>query len=402
MRVYESQRGVDSAPTWYTVRIMKDVDPDLEKADFVKVTGKLKCDFSCRGKASRPAPCSSSLSASKLAKPAATHKDTERRSRSHTATLRGCFLLPRVPQFKWASHDAAGMPAEPNPIAACANFDRREAPGRAHWRRHPIDCGARDSRRLSVVRYQSNTRSLAQLESREGKKRSLEEVLLETEWMCLLPEISKERVLADARDRTFQPRETVAHCGQVSDAWIGVVSGLLKVSSQTSTGRTVMFAAVPDGSWVGEGSVIKREPRKYEILALRESRVISIPRPTFMWLLDTSVEFCQHVIGYLNERTGQFISMLEVSRISDPVARTAGTILILFNPILYKKVGPLLDISQGEIGELAGLSRATTNVALNKLKALNLINPQYGKILVMDVHKLRKFVEGKGGEEAAN
>lgn len=45
MRVAESQRGIDASPTWYTVRVMKDVDPGLKKGDFVKVTGKLKADF---------------------------------------------------------------------------------------------------------------------------------------------------------------------------------------------------------------------------------------------------------------------------------------------------------------------------------------------------------------------
>ena len=44
-RVCESQRGTDSDPTWYTIRVMKDTDPQLAKGDFVKVTGKLKADF---------------------------------------------------------------------------------------------------------------------------------------------------------------------------------------------------------------------------------------------------------------------------------------------------------------------------------------------------------------------
>ncbi|RQR34808.1 single-stranded DNA-binding protein [Burkholderia sp. Bp9142] len=45
LRLCESQRGVDSQPTWYSVRIMRDVNPNLVKGDFVKVTGKLKADF---------------------------------------------------------------------------------------------------------------------------------------------------------------------------------------------------------------------------------------------------------------------------------------------------------------------------------------------------------------------
>lgn len=44
-RIAEAQRGVDTAPTWYTVRLVRDENPCLDKGDFVKVTGKLKTDF---------------------------------------------------------------------------------------------------------------------------------------------------------------------------------------------------------------------------------------------------------------------------------------------------------------------------------------------------------------------
>ena len=44
-RLAESQRGIDTQPTWYTVRMMKDSNPLLDKGDFVKTTGKLKVDY---------------------------------------------------------------------------------------------------------------------------------------------------------------------------------------------------------------------------------------------------------------------------------------------------------------------------------------------------------------------
>lgn len=43
-RASESARGEDKNPTWYTVRIFKDEDPQLKKGDFVCFTGKLKND----------------------------------------------------------------------------------------------------------------------------------------------------------------------------------------------------------------------------------------------------------------------------------------------------------------------------------------------------------------------
>lgn len=76
-RMCESQRGVDSDPSWYSVRIMKDANPNLEKGNFVKVTGKLKADFylSREGK-----PTGTLLilafEAAKIAKPAAASAES--------------------------------------------------------------------------------------------------------------------------------------------------------------------------------------------------------------------------------------------------------------------------------------------------------------------------------------
>ena len=44
-RLAESQRGIDTDPTWYTVRVMREAPLELDKGDFVRVTGKLKSDF---------------------------------------------------------------------------------------------------------------------------------------------------------------------------------------------------------------------------------------------------------------------------------------------------------------------------------------------------------------------
>ena len=44
LRLCENQRGDVKDPTWYTVRVMKDIDPAVRKGDFIKVTGKLKAD----------------------------------------------------------------------------------------------------------------------------------------------------------------------------------------------------------------------------------------------------------------------------------------------------------------------------------------------------------------------
>ena len=71
-RLAESQRGPDASTTWYTVRMMLDENPQLNKGDFARVTGKLKTDFylSKEGKPSGTLLIIA-FEASKIAKPVA-------------------------------------------------------------------------------------------------------------------------------------------------------------------------------------------------------------------------------------------------------------------------------------------------------------------------------------------
>ncbi|RCW68486.1 Crp/Fnr family transcriptional regulator [Pseudorhodoferax soli] len=216
------------------------------------------------------------------------------------------------------------------------------------------------------------------------------------DWVKMLPPSSKERVLTDCYERTYGVREVVARTGDAASTWIGVSEGLLKVSTITATGSTMMFTAVPSGSWVGEGSVIKWEPRRYDLLAMRETRVIHVPRPTLMWLLETNFSFCRYIIDHLNERTGQFLAMLEIGRITDPTGRIAGTLHNLFNSTLNPMASPVVHMSQEELGELAGLSRSSTNAAISKLRKMGLIATSYAGVIVLNLHELSAFVREIG------
>jgi CRP-like cAMP-binding protein len=68
--------------------------------------------------------------------------------------------------------------------------------------------------------------------------------------------------------------------------WFGVVEGLLKMSNDNAQGHTITFTGLPPGGWFGEGTLLKREPYRYNIQALRKSVVAGLPIDTFHWLLD--------------------------------------------------------------------------------------------------------------------
>jgi CRP-like cAMP-binding protein len=220
---------------------------------------------------------------------------------------------------------------------------------------------------------------------------SLEDHLRATRWGSQLSSEQLSRVAAESSEVLVPAAGYLCRRGGPVDAWYGVLDGLLKMMISTPDGRVSTFTGVPAGGWFGEGSLLKTEPRRYDIVALRESRVARVPRRTFEWLLNTSIPFNRFLLVQINERLGQFIGLLESQRLHDPDARVARCVAEMFNPILYPGIGAKLEVSQEEIGYLAGISRQRVNQALATLEAAKLLTVEYGAIRIDDLDGLRRF-----------
>lgn len=223
--------------------------------------------------------------------------------------------------------------------------------------------------------------------------RSLNEMLLASAWARELTDEQFQQVNEGIVVRTIPTGGYVCMKGEPVEYWMGVVDGLVKMASIWSTGKITSFTGLSAGGWFGEGSLFKNEPRKYDVVALRESRVAYMNRSTFQWLYDNSIHFNRFLIIQLNERLGQFIGMMEYERLLDPDARLARCLASLFNPVLYPESNLELKISQEEIGLLAGISRQRVNQALRKLEETGLLHIDYGSITILDLAGLRCFGE---------
>ncbi len=87
-------------------------------------------------------------------------------------------------------------------------------------------------------------------------------------------------------ERRFAAGQYVCRKGEPVEHWIGIVEGLVKMASLSPSGKLTTFTGLPAGAWFGEGSLLKDEPRRYDVIALRASRVALMPRATFNALLD--------------------------------------------------------------------------------------------------------------------
>ena len=208
-------------------------------------------------------------------------------------------------------------------------------------------------------------------------------------WILLLSPLERGRAVEDLKIADADTGEYICRMGRPVTYWFGVVDGLLKMSSDTAEGQTMTFTGVPPGGWFGEGTAMKRETYRYNIQALRKSRVAGLHVDTFHWLLDHSIGFNRFVMNQLNERLGQFIAAREIDRMTNPDIRVARSLASLFNPVLYPGVGEVLRITQQELAYLVGLSRQRVNEALTALSAQAAIQVEYGGLRVLNLSALR-------------
>jgi CRP/FNR family transcriptional regulator, cyclic AMP receptor protein len=221
--------------------------------------------------------------------------------------------------------------------------------------------------------------------------RHLADLLAHSPWAQALGAEELKRVQREIVVRDVPANGMVCSKGEKVESWIGVVEGIVKISTVSSEGKAVTFTGIPGGAWMGEGSLLKTEVRRYDVVAIRDSRIAHMPRRTFQRLLDTSIPFNRFLLTQLNERLSQFIAMVEFERLLGPDARVARCIAQMFNPVLFPGGQSRLDISQVEIGYLTGLSRQRVNKALKTLEEQQLLKVEYGGILVRDLVQLSSY-----------
>lgn len=218
--------------------------------------------------------------------------------------------------------------------------------------------------------------------------------LRQAAWARQLTSEQLSRVEEETQVVKHASGSVVCREGVPAQHWIGVLDGMVKVDTVAPDGRSTTFIGVSTGGWLGEGSLLKRELRPYEVVALSDSWIALMPLRTFDWLFETSLPFNHFLVRQLNARLGQFVAVVESCRMQSPTAQVAVCVAQLFNPTLSSGTPDALRLSQEEIARLCGLSRQVVGRALHELQAAGFVRMHYGTIRALDVEGLNAFGRG--------
>ncbi len=115
-----------------------------------------------------------------------------------------------------------------------------------------------------------------------------------------------KQLAAIATEEFFPDGEVIAYKGEQGDAMFVIVSGIVRVCNEVD-GREIELARRTTGDYVGEQSIIIREPRNATLIACGDVRVLSIDQKTFEGLLRERPEASLFIIQVLSKRLKEMI-----------------------------------------------------------------------------------------------
>ena len=167
-------------------------------------------------------------------------------------------------------------------------------------------------------------------------------------WFAELPPETQLRIADKVFTLQGSKGDVMLRAGEQVQGWYAVLSGLVKLQSQSSQGRRSAYLGIPGGEWFGEGAAMKNEPRRYDVIALRDSQLLCLPIAEFTELHASSLVFNRALAAQLNMRLSQAMAIIETMRLRTPEQRVA----MYLGRHLWR--GPRkMSLSQEELGLVA-------------------------------------------------
>lgn len=218
-------------------------------------------------------------------------------------------------------------------------------------------------------------------------------------WWPALSAAARQQVLDETTEVSVAAGAYFSRHGEKHHHWYGILEGLLKWSINAADGQTATLGGQLAGSWFGEATLLRGQPRKSDLIALRFSRVLLMPRHTFDDLRHGQPAFNEFLLSLLAERIHWMMSNSAAHRLMDVDHMVARALVGITHPILnnhrmHDAGGEFfLRLSQEELAHLVAISRQRCNKALAALQAQGFVRMEYGGLSVVDLAGLKRFTE---------
>lgn len=195
-----------------------------------------------------------------------------------------------------------------------------------------------------------------------------------------------------AQPISLQARDVLFHAGDAGDGCYIVRRGVVKASVIAKDGQERLLAVLGPGALIGELALIDDEPRSATIAAMRDCRLLHLPKSSFFRLADEHPLVYRQALRILAQRlrgTNDTVVAQGTITVAGRVARAFAALANGLGDELPN--GAILlnhKISQSDIAGMAGVARENASRAINELIRDGVISRENSLYVIADPEEL--------------
>lgn len=196
-----------------------------------------------------------------------------------------------------------------------------------------------------------------------------------------LPEIVQDRLRKDHPLRRFASGELIQQRGDDPKGFWLIESGAVAVGQYLPSGEFRGVALLGAGDSWGELALFAERPRVVDAVARKACELRHIRKDRFEAALAADPPSMRRLLGALSRQLQETLEVMAAIRRGSSKARIAGLLLTLCD---NSGGARRIAISQEELGELLGLTRASVNAALRDFENGGFVQRAYRAVEIVD------------------
>ena len=206
----------------------------------------------------------------------------------------------------------------------------------------------------------------------------------------LISEPLKRRIRATATAVRYRDGAFVHSHGDEKPGLSIVQSGAIRFGIVDADGTYVSTSLLGAGHCFGEATLFANRPRTHDAVAIGETVIDQIDKPSFDRLFDREPELARTLLEATTQRLYSVLDFMDDLRRLPLILRTAKLIATMARSAKLKRY---IECNQIDLALTLGVSRVSIGKALAELQKEELITLGYGKIEIPNQARLFEWID---------
>jgi CRP/FNR family cyclic AMP-dependent transcriptional regulator len=209
-----------------------------------------------------------------------------------------------------------------------------------------------------------------------------------------LPPAERESLLRQCPKRTYEPGVFICVEGEVGDEFHLIEAGRVALRIASPAGDITTLSILGPGQAFGEMALVGNRPRTATGVSLERVTTRVMSRQLFTTLRQRHPGVNELLVDILASRVDRLSRQVAEASYLPVDARLARRLLMLTEVYRDGSAAVVLPLTQQDLAGLAGATRPTINVELNRLAAKHLVRLSRGHVTILDEAGLGRLAAG--------